>query len=339
MMDFITYHFSEMEPSDFRGLQFRNNDNRSQLCMPEALPHKVPTPEQLKEWDNNIPKNEGWIFPNGGIFFCDEINRAQEDMRQSMNNFLGNGCIGPWTKPTTYKTVAAMNPPESDSDGVVYEVYDLCTAVMNKAALIFVQPTPDETLEYLGKKYAGSKVISWLMGNKDLIEYDGGAAHDDNRVFSPRQVENFIIIDNANLKEREDFKRMSLETVARPEIVQSYLSFLEELKYLTLKDVLEGKKQDKLQQVKDEGRLDILSSLSMDLGNYLENQKKALPEKTAKNIVDFLVTTPTELNMYVINGLSTNYFSATHSIVKNKYFMEKVVKNKLNAFGPYLKGK
>jgi MoxR-like ATPase len=120
-MDLIVIHVAHLEVADFVGLPHINEDNKTANSSPNWLPYKawdvkehdkykeieatVSSPKELEEVLKKLvpPSGQGYINPNGGIIFLDEVNRGQEDMRQAMYQFLQEGRIHTWQKPDNYK--------------------------------------------------------------------------------------------------------------------------------------------------------------------------------------------------------------------------------------------
>jgi len=337
--DFISIYASQIEPSDFIGLYKINAEGRTDNCSPSWLPYRHPTAEMIK---NGIPRNQGYIHPNGGYIFLDEINRGKEDIRQALYQLLNSKRIHTYSLPDNYTIVAAANP--SSADGVVYETYDFDIALNNRTALVDFQPEQSETLSYLKAKHGPNDIISWiesqsLLGTDttQIIDYKGA---DGMMCYSPRMVENHIILWNQISKETEIFKRKTLETIMTPEKAAAFLSYLQDLHSITYVDVLKGKvNKEKLKELLDTKRLDVLGTIVRELSDFFttyeigksecEHFKKADEEKAIKRATDFLVGLPDELIVFFLDVLGN--FKTPRIITKNEYFIQKIKREKLAA--------
>jgi hypothetical protein len=274
-MDLIIIHVAQLEPSDFVGLYQINEDGRTSNCPPAWLPYKehengegkvieasAQTPDELAEV---IQKAAGFVNPNGGIVFLDEVNRAHEDMRQALYQFLQDKRIHTYELPDSYQIVCAANP---SSEG--YEGYEFDPALINRLAWVNFVPDFEETKSYLEGQYGRNAITSWVDSNKDLIEF-GDDFEIEGLRYTPRMAENHIKLYNACRKEGKEFKRKVFETIMPKDKVRSFMSYLEEIEYINYKDVMngvKGDKQKKLDQLLKENRMDILSTITMDLAEF-----------------------------------------------------------------------
>lgn len=327
-MDLIVIHVAQLEPSDFIGLYEKNEEGRTRNCPPAWLPYKQRVTELDKSKNPNqtladvMPDvHDGTINPKGGIIFLDEVNRGHEDIRQALYQLLTAKRIHTYALPENYKIVAAANPFED------YEVYDFDRALRNRFAWVKFKPDFEETQEYLKGKFGNSPIIHWINSDKTMLEY-GDDFKVDDMVLSPRIEENAIKIYEEVKNERKDFMRKCLETIIQPEKVQSFLSFLEELKNINYKEVLQGKKKEKVKQLVEDKRLDILSTVTNDLAEYFSKTKSPKKEEI-KNVTDFLMATPDELNTVFLDQLKT--YGEKGSIENDPYFRSNL-KNKLGKY-------
>lgn len=341
-MDLIIIHVAQLEPSDFVGLYTINDDKRTNNCPPAWLPYRNLDEATIKELDKSkgmsledvMPTDGGFINPNGGIVFLDEVNRAHEDMRQALYQFLQDKRIHTYELPDNYQIVCAANPA---SEG--YEGYEFDPALVNRLAWVNFRPSFEETKTYLEAQYGRNPITSWIDSNKDLVEYGDDFQIEDLR-YTPRMTENHIKVYNACRKEGKEFKRKVFETIMPKEKVQSFMSYLEEIEYINYKDVMNGVKGDKkkkLETLLKDNRMDILSTITMDLAEFFESynlgdgSKLFKDEKAAiQNTVDFLDSVKDEQCCAFIDGLKKSYDNPK-SIVNDAYFL-KVLKPKLKKY-------
>lgn len=363
-MDCVVLHVSQLEPSDFVGLYKINEDGRTDNCPPSWLPYKEPKIVELDKKKGQkladvLPNASGYVNPNGGIIFLDEVNRGHEDIRQAMYQFLQDGKVHTYSLPQgevdengspvinenglvkgRYYVVTAANPV---SEG--YEGYEFDPALVNRLGWVHFRPDFEETRGYLQDKYGRNPVVSWVDSNKDLIDY-GDEFEIKGLLYSPRNVEEHIKIYEASKKEPKKFVRKVLETIMQKEKVQSFMSYLEEIQFINFVDVMNGldaKKEAKLKQLLKDQRMDILSTITMDLADFfsryefgvtksdlVENEKEA-----EARVTDFLVTVPDELCTAFIDGLGKIYDNPK-AIVYQAYF-RKGLKSKLSKYAHLFK--
>ena len=351
-MDLIIIHVSQLEPSDFVGLYQINDEGRTSNCPPSWLPYREYKGEgRVVELDKEknpdatladvlVPRDQGYINPNGGIVFLDEFNRGHEDIRQSMYQLIQDKRIHTLSLPDNYQIITAANPP---SEG--YETYEFDPAMINRLAWIQFRPDFDETQKYLEDKYGRNLVLSWAQSNKDLVDF-GETFKIEGLLYSPRNMEEHIKIFNAAKNVNRKFVRKMLCTVMQEEKVQSFMSFLEEAEFVNYADVisgLKGEKAKKAQQLIDEQRVGILSTIALDLADFFSkyefgktDHKLIKDEKQAvKNVTDFLVTIPDEILTTFIDALGSSYTEPTSYIRQDYAF--KTLKAKLKKYSHLFK--
>lgn len=327
--DIIVIHVSQLEPSDFVGLYKTTEDGRTMNCAPNWLPYKNPQTIELKKGetlDKVLPgMGSGVVNPNGGYIFLDEFNRGKEDIRQAMYQFLNEKRIHTYVLPPNYDIITAANP----TDG--YETYEFDQALDNRLAYIRFLPTFDETKVYLTEKYgARNPILDWASTDPSLVEY-GGDFSLPTRTFSPRFLETAMILIDKMKNEPAVFQRKAMSTILAPEKLQSFMAYLEEVKYLTFEDVLEGKKQDRLTELLEKKRLDVVSTLVSHLADYFSKNKidTTKDNKEVKNATDFLAKVSAENCTQFLDSLKS--FTDKNSIVRHPYFL-KVMKDKLGKY-------
>lgn len=342
-LDLIIIHVAQLEPSDFVGLYRINEDGRTSNCPPNWLPYKTGK-SKVVEVDNGDQLaqvlSESYINPNGGVIFLDEINRAHEDMRQALYQFLQDGKIHTYSLPKgdpkelnnlglpkgKYHISCAANP---SSEG--YETYEFDPALMNRIAWVNFTPSFEDTRTYLEGKYGRSHVLSWVDSDKGLIDY-GDEFNISGLLYSPRMTENHIILFNASQGEGREFRRKVFETIMQKEKVQSFMAYLQEIEYINYKDVLsglKGEKEDKLHELVKNNRMDVLSTITNDLAEVFENYEMGSKksdafnneESAVKNLVSFLDLMKDELICTFLDGIKKG-FNNPKNVVHAKIFKD-----------------
>lgn len=344
-LDLIIIHVAQLEPSDFVGLYKINEEGRTSNCPPNWLPYKTGERKTVDLDKTKTKQNliqfmangqDGFINPNGGIVFLDEINRGHEDIRQALYQFLTAKKIHTYSLPANYKIVAAANPSEH------YETYDFDRALVNRFAWVKFKPDFEEAINYLENKHSRNPFTSWLKSDKSLLDFGDEDFEISDMSLTPRITENAIKLYGAIKDEKKDFQRKIFETIIQKEKVQSFLAYLEEIKYITFRDVLKGAKKEKIKELLANKRLDVLSTIVMDLGDvfkaYELNQesKEYIPEgkeqDCIKNMSDFLKEVLEagfdELVTAFLDLLKREGFNANNkkSLYRNEYFRKSLAK-------------
>jgi len=313
-MDLDVLHLAGCSPETFEGLYLIDEDKRTKTCPPAWIPYKQPTAEMLQ---NGIPKNQGYINPNGTIFFLDEFDRAHEDMRQVSLQLLLSKRIHQTSLPENSAIVLAGN-------GAGYETYELDPAVKNRVVFVDLKPDPEETIGHLHGKYGTSPIIGWIKGHPDLIEYNGG---DHEKLFTPRRFEDAINLYKRVHTKDTKYMRKCFGTCMESEKVGSLMTFLKELSQISFQEVMAGKKKEKVDELVKQQKMDVLSTLAGQIAEYLQDNKSNETEFRA--VTDFLLKTPTDLNGWFVNCFSEAYYSNPKGIIYFPYFREKIGKDRV----------
>jgi hypothetical protein len=272
-----------------------------------------------------MPK-AGNANPNGTIIFMDEFSRGKEDIRQAMYQFLSQKKIHTYELPENSHIICGDNPPNSGS----YEVYEMDDALKNRLAWVKMRPTFEETQTYLTKKHGKNMVIDWLRSEKGAsLEY-GDDFEIEGRTYSPRIEEAHIILYDM-IKTKTSLTKMKiLSTCIKPELVQSFLSFEEEMSHIYYEDVLKGKGKEQVKELLKDGKLSVLSTLVIHLADYFrETAGQASNKEQVKHTTDFLNMLSEELVTVFINTVGKEAYMKKTCIVWDEYFKEKM-KGKLN---------
>ena len=328
-IDFVPVFLSEKEPSDFTGLQMIDDNKRSANCPPNWLPWRQPTPEMIAS--NNIPRDQGYIFPQGGIIFFDEFNTAKDEMRQACKEALTDRRIGTYFFPSNYRLVIAMNPANAGNNNV----YDLDDPNINRLAWIKVQPDFQEVIQYLDKKHGVNPITLWLQncGGENFLnpkldfEIEG-------MIHSSRTTDAQITFWKNLEGETDLFKRAALETIMKTELVESFLSYCEQLYIINYKDILFSTQTDKVKEIIADKRWDIESVVIEDLAKFFQTYefgktKFEVDDNTILNrVCTFLSQLSDELCVVFIDSLNSP-IENLRCISKQEIFKQKIISAKL----------
>lgn len=308
----IIIHVAHLEPSDFVGLYKTTADGRTMNCPPNWLPY-IKDMKHVEEVD--CLEGEA---PRGYIVFLDEVNRAKEDMRQSMQQFILTKKIHTYEAPPNTFLVAAGNPANK------YECYEFDDALVNKFANIKFRPDVNESLGYLEGKHGSNPLLSWLTTDKSLIDLGDDDFEISGLKLTPRIADNAMLLYRELESEPVNFQRKVFETIMPKDKVASFLSFLDEIKHINYVDVINGVKAEKIQELLKNNRRDILSVIVNDISKLFEayeigvtDIKKEVKgvkvtDKVARtNCATFLKECPSELTTTFLNQINDTYEKKT----------------------------
>jgi hypothetical protein len=197
--------------------------------------------------------------PKGYIIFLDEINRAHEDIRQAMNQFLVSKKMHTYEAPENTFIIAAANPASK------YECYEFDGALVNKFAWIKFKPDVAETLKYLDSKHGNSLMLAWLSGQSGLVNLGDNDFEVTDLRLTPRIVENGVLLYEELKNESDMFMQKALETIMPLDELTAFMAFLEEVKHINYVDVMNGVKMDKIESLVKSKNLGVLTAIGNDL--------------------------------------------------------------------------
>lgn len=222
-----------MEPPDFGGLPYieTGSNKISKHARPEILP-----------------------LEGKGIWFIDEPNRCNREMRQALLTMLEDRAVNGHPIGKDWIFVLAINPPEAD--GVAYEVQEFDAALENRISKVQFKPNPNELIKYLSDRYGSdNSVVRWIMNQPDAIDYVGKMRT------NPRGLEYLIRAIQA------DGGNVEFDTVAAEigiDAAMIFKKFLTSPDYIKPEDIINNFNPDladRLRKLEDAGRTDIISSL------------------------------------------------------------------------------
>jgi MoxR-like ATPase len=269
--DCVVIYGSQLEPSEFLGLQRIGEDGLTHNCHPSFLP------------------NKNSFNPKGGIVILEEFNRVHEDIRQAMTQFLLTGKIHTYSLPSNYSIMACGNT----GDG--YEVYELDEALVDRLAYVPFRPLPDETLAYITGKHGSSKYLAAFQGNKDLIDY--GKEIEVPELFStPRTIETIVKLGNIGLdNEPEEFIQKILKTMVPAEVATAIMASRKEIENFPVSDIFDNYSDsiaEKITEYVSKKRHDILSVVFNEVAKVSIDQDLTL--KQTENLAKAISLLPTE---------------------------------------------
>lgn len=183
---FIDLRCSQLEASDIRGMPNPGEDGRTHYLPPADMPVADMTLEQLSAELGKVPSHDNLIkygeylskrqdmqrhFPEG-ILFLDEVNRAQDDVLQSIFQLVLDRRVGQYVLPPGWSIAAAGNFME----GYVVNGFN-DPAFLNRfchMTLSTGETTLEEWVNYMSTVHAGeaSDVIEFASQNMKHLDGD-----------------------------------------------------------------------------------------------------------------------------------------------------------------------
>lgn len=139
----VDLRLAQMEPGDLIGIPYR---------------------------DGNITK---WAFPNwfpnegtSGILFLDEINRAPNDVRQTVFQLIWDRKMHQHVLPKGWLVVSAMNPDGNNE----YQVETLDKAMLRRFCVLNVEPNVDDWMTYaMGIGKIASEITGFISTHPSML--------------------------------------------------------------------------------------------------------------------------------------------------------------------------
>lgn len=315
-IDCLVLHVAQLEPSDFIGLYKVNADYRTETCPPSWLPYRSMTPEELENKETISKMMNGYINPNGGIIFLDEVNRGHEDIRQALYELINDRRLHTYSLPPKYTIVAAANPTQG------YETYDFDPALINRFAWIEFIPEKKESIAYLNNKYRTSAIAAWLKGDPDKLVISGDhLSMEDSKQLTPRIAEHAIRIYEQMIEDKcsGKFINKTLSTMMTKRDVDAFIQFQHEAEMLDVKDLLKGDEKtfDKLKEHISNRRLDIMSVVTSRMNQFFDDytftgtdEKSRTKEENMwmENLTKYLLMLPKEFVTSFIDACQDKKF-------------------------------
>lgn len=159
----IDIRLSQMEPSDLRGIPFKNGEN-----VEWAIPSMLPDAER------HGPE---------GILFLDEINSAPPSVSAAAYQLILDRCLGDYTVPDGWAIFAAGN--RQGDRGVTYT---MPAPLANRFSHFELEVNLDDWVAWAWDNNIDEKVIGFLRFRPELL-FDFDPAHNPVAFPSPRSWE------------------------------------------------------------------------------------------------------------------------------------------------------
>jgi hypothetical protein len=260
------------------GLKVQVRMTNLQFCeLPDfmGLPYNDMSHGDHPHTKHGIPE----ILPQDGfgIWFLDEPNRAGRDIRSGLLTLLQARQVNGVPLGKNWMIVLAMNPAEAD--GQTYEVSTWDTALQDRIAPVTFEPSLEEFLEFITEKYSkNDPVVRWIrIRGRDVVNFKG-----DGRC-TPRGLE-FLI--RAIRSEENGVMSKTFWETAAAEVGQgaanAFKKFLHESVFVKPDEIIDSYNEevrDKIRAFEEEGRVDVINSLTDGLAERVLEKANALGDK------------------------------------------------------------
>lgn len=292
----VHLHLATQEVGDLVGLLIERPDGSVEHARPEWFP------------------TEG-----EGIVFCDEMNRAHPDVLQAMFSFVTGKTIHRHRLPKGWHVVAAGNFQSS-----MFNVTDTSDAAwMSRFCHIDFNPTPEEFIIYMESK-GMFELADFIRDMPDMLEVTHKERLNKSMISPDRRSWDTMI----GKLERED----GIEN-ERFELYEGILGSAASSAYLTSKkkslDKIRGRDilNDYTQKLRDKiielskptsTRFDLLEAAFKEISLFYDKTELTVDQMV--NFKKFMLDTPLELNLRMINQISESSWIQKNEVLNNPEF-------------------
>lgn len=301
-LGFVHLHLATQEVGDLVGLLIEKPDGTVEHARPEWFP------------------TEG-----KGIVFCDEMNRAHPDVLQAMFSFITGGTIHRHTLPPGWLPVAAGN-----YQSAMFNVTDTSDAAwMSRFCHIDFNPTAEEFIMFVESK-GMFDLADFIRDMPDMLEMkhkerlNMGMITPDRRAWETMtgRLDMESSIDN----ERYELYSGIVGTAAASAYLTSKKKRLDKIRG---RDILADYSKVRAKVLEASStkttRFDLLEAAFKEISLHYE--ANALTPDQMDNFKSFMLDTPLELNLRMINSISEGTWNQKNEILNNAEF-NKVFKNR-----------
>lgn len=244
-------------------------------------------------------------FPElgNGILFIDEFNRLiDHDVKSLSLSMLMDREVNGKKLSKGFLIVTAGNPFGSN----VYETMSFDRALQQRIRVIELRPTHDEVYQFLSKKYGEDNfLIQYYKKNPDIVSLNDSSSGVSPRTFE-KGIQDLYLFKTVNDTKKDVSLVENLLKINFGSLSNPILSFLNDNKILTFKDVLENN-QDILKTL-NKSDLPLIEKINEELIPYLYHQclsEKGLSPDNKKGITFFLGNIGLESQESFINKFYT----------------------------------
>ena len=240
------------------------------------------------------------------ILFFDEVDRAANDVRQSLMELTDSRKIAGHTLHPDTIVIAMVNGGSHDSNNA-YQVSELDPAEHDRWWHVNLEPTVDDWTNWADGKL-NPIVVDFIRHNQKHLEHEG--EFEPHKVYPSRRswahFDKCLGLTDYQLLKRDDEEEVPMELyfIAEGFVGQEaaivFRDFVEKLDIqVTVQDILEGKRQDIVKgfSIND-------ANAMIDKVSSSEEFKGELPLDQLTNIAEFVINITPELTMKAWEALT-----------------------------------
>lgn len=278
------------------------------------------------EWMPTVEAVAAGQFPEKGIIFLDEFNRAHPDVLQGMFSFLLDGTIHNHKLAPGWSKVAAGNYQNNN-----FTVTDMSDSALNsRFCHLDFKPTAEEFVVFLESQ--GKHVMAdFVRHHPNMIGEDSKQCIDLNMI----KPDNRALFSQVAALQDEDLGDVEFEVYAGcvgAATAGAYVAHKKNAeKAVSINDILERypKVRDEVRKLSKSGketsaRFDLLATATTELMAKLEADKELLTTgDKLENLKQFLLDVPVELAMKVFEDMKKQQFANKNAILNDTVFVDK----------------
>lgn len=254
----VDARFSQMDPSDLRGLPILNGD------FPAV------------EWKPPLWFYVMTLKQASGIIFLDELNLAPPLVQSAGYQLVLDRCLGEYKLSDDVFVVAAGNR-ETDGAGVFEMKKPLCSRFLH---FVLQPPAPDDWINWALNNGIDDRIVGFIQAFPNaLFRFK---ATDKTKAYPTPRTWKFA---SDLIKEEKslDIIHLLVSSAVGKGTATEFINFLKLAKQLPFEEILKNPK--KVNEYIDPDRNDLKSALVMRLGEYFSQHKT---EKTLKTCLEIL---------------------------------------------------
>jgi hypothetical protein len=228
-----------------------------------------------------------WLPSSGsGLFFIDEINRADRRSLQALFQLILNRKIGTYTLPEGWIIIAAGNYGDDDD----CDTEELDSAFKNRFVHIFTEVKPKFWLKWAKKSSINKYIIDFISAKESML-FQGSDTKGEYAFATPRTYEFLSDIFNGEEEKPKVIEMLNMigsGTIGEIPTAE-FRMFLNTLEIVRAEDVLfnyglDATTKDKLSKFTN----DRILSVNNEIVNYISTNK-SLTKVQLDNIINYMI--------------------------------------------------
>jgi hypothetical protein len=252
-----TMNLQFTERPEFMGLAYLTEDHRTAFAFPSLLPES------------------GY-----GLYFLDEANRVERDIRSGMLTLLEDRAINGHKIGKYWMPILAGNPIDEK-----YETNEFDVALADRVAKIIMAGDPQMAISYFKRKYAGHPLVEFLSSHQDFISFAGDG-------ISPRTFEYAIRATPNFAKMTDTLKYIVLAAELGQSAASTVIAFLRDTSTPKYDDVVGGVDTAKEWLSQNRDRNDVITGINKALIADLKHRvasSKTFTSNEVENIRNYII--------------------------------------------------